>query len=112
MAKGNYLKSLKISTPAYVALISYVVLCIAVLRPVEYQYQDSCSSDIKTRSYNLGERVLIILMMTLPIALSVYSINCMMVGNCVALSWVVSLITVFWVAVFVITAFIFTFGSK
>lgn len=112
MAKGSFLKKVQISSPAYAALMAYVILVITVLLPIEYQYQDACSNELRTKKYVLGDRILIIVMMTLPIALSVYSINCMMVGECVALSWVVSLVTVFWVAVFVITAFMYTFRNK
>jgi hypothetical protein len=50
------------------------------------------------------------LLMTLPIALSVYSINCMVVGNCELLSYLLAFLTVIWVAIMVVMAFLYTFS--
>lgn len=100
--------NIKLSTPAYIALIAYVILAITVLLPFEYPVEDEQGKTFIVE-YNLPKRLIMILLMAIPIALSVYSINCMMVGQCTTLSYVVSLMTVFWIVVFVIVAFATTF---
>ena len=49
-----------------------------------------------TQPYNFGQRLLLCLLLCIPFALSVYSVNCMMVGNCLWWSWIVTVATVLW----------------
>jgi predicted transporter len=109
---SNLMKKIDISTPAYIALVAYVILGIVLLLPVEYTYLNKENGKYERQEYNFGQRLLMIIMMTIPVALSVYSINCMMVGKCTALSYVMSLITVFWIAIFVITVFLHVFSKS
>lgn len=103
---------IKLSTPAYIALVAYVILTITVLLPFEYPVQNEQTGKTYIVEYNLSQRLIMVLLMAIPIALSVYSINCMMVGQCTTLSYVISLLTVFWIAVFVIVAFATTFRRQ
>lgn len=106
---SGLMKKINLSTPAYIALIAYLILSITVLLPMDYPYYDDEKKQYHVVKYRFAERFLMVIMMAIPIALSVYSINCMMVGKCTILSYIVSLITVFWIALFVITALLFAF---
>lgn len=106
------LSSFKMSTPAYIALVAYAILGLTVILPFEYPYYNEQTDKVVIVKYDLSQRLLMLVMMAIPIALSVYSINCMMVGKCTVLSYVVSMITVFWIAIFVLTAFMYTFTNR
>jgi hypothetical protein len=58
--------------------------------------------------YNLTERLFIILMMLIPFGLSIYSINCFVVGKCVTWSWIHAIIILLWVVLFVMGAVFFS----
>jgi protein-S-isoprenylcysteine O-methyltransferase Ste14 len=96
---------LKMTPPAIVALVGYAILVFIVLLPVDmYTYDDSSKGYTKQR-YSLPQRLLLVLLLLLPFVLSIYSVNCMMVGNCVTWSWIVAVITVIWAAVIAVTTF-------
>ena len=109
MSKVNKMFSavdgLRITGPALVALIGYAILVFIVLLPVDmYSYDDKSDKYVKQR-YNFPYRLLIALLLLFPFLLSVYSVNCMMVGNCVAWSWIVAVITILWAAIIAVTTF-------
>jgi hypothetical protein len=117
MAKSDLLSlnhplMIRLSTPASVALAAYLILAIVIVLPFEFPIYDERTQKQYIVKYNLAERLIMLLMMLLPLALSVYSINCMMVGNCEIWSYIVALLSVFWVAIFVIVAFFFTFSAR
>ena len=98
--------------PAVIAFVGYIILALTILLPFEYPVYDEASDTVYIVKYDLGQRILMLLLMTIPIALSIYTINCMMSGQCVAWSYIISIITVLWVGIFVITAVMYTFGNK
>ena len=106
----KWLQQLRISSPAFIALAAYVILGITVLLPFEYPTVDE-NNEVWIVPYDLGQRLITVLLMTIPVALSIYSINCMMVGKCNVLSYIISLVTVLWVAIFVVMAFMYTFRA-
>jgi hypothetical protein len=99
---------LKISTPAVISLIAYIVLALVIILPFEFPVTDERTGEVVVVKYDIVERLIVLLLLLIPIALSVYTINCMMSGNCVLWSYIISLISVFWVILFVISAFIYT----
>jgi hypothetical protein len=101
-----------LSAPAYIALVAYAILTITVLLPFEYPVENQETGKTYIVEYNVSQRLVMVLLMAIPIALSVYSINCMVVGQCTMLSYVISLLTVFWIAMFVILAFATTFRKS
>jgi ABC-type transport system involved in Fe-S cluster assembly fused permease/ATPase subunit len=101
-----------LQAPAYVAAIAYIVMVITLLLPFEFPTVDEVTGEEYVVKYDFGQRVIALLLMTIPIVLSIYTINCMITGNCRVWSWVVAAVTVLWVAVFVITAVVYTFNSK
>jgi hypothetical protein len=101
----NGLTGFHMTSPAVVALVGYAILVFVVLLPVDmYTYDDQKKGYAKQR-YSLPHRLLVVLLLLFPFLLSVYSVNCMMIGNCVAWSWIVAVITVLWAAVIAITTF-------
>lgn len=113
MAKASsgskMLAGIKLQAPAYIAALAYLVLVVTVLLPFEFPAYDEATGQEYIVKYDLGQRLIALLLMTIPIALSIYTINCMMVGNCMIWSYVVAIVTVIWVAIFVITALMYTF---
>lgn len=103
---------LELSTPALIAAIAYLVLAITIVMPLEFPvYDEETGKDIIVK-YDFAQRLLILLIMSIPYALSVYTINCMMTGKCVVWSWVVTVLTVFWILLFIFTAVMYTFSAK
>jgi hypothetical protein len=87
-----------LSGPAVVALISYSVVLLAMFFPIRPK-----PGQEKT-DYRLWDRVFLTLVMLVPISLTVYSVNCMMVGNCRTWSWIQAVLIAVWsIAVFVVS---------
>jgi hypothetical protein len=106
----NWIKKMRLSTPAYIALIAYIILSLTIILPFEYPMTNENNETVIIK-YDVGQRLICLILMAVPIGLSIYSINCMMVGKCEVLSYVTSLISVLWVAIFVIVAFMTTFSN-
>ncbi len=96
--------------PAIIALVAYLVMALVIILPFEIPVRDDITGQVVILRYNFVERLLTLLLMTLPIALSVYSINCMVVGSCDILSYLIAFLTVLWVAIMVVMAFMYTFS--
>ncbi len=82
-----------LSKPALLAAISYVILAFTIVLP--FNIGDGYT-------YSFGYRLLLLLILLIPIALSVYSINCMYVGKCYVWSWVNGVVLAIWVLMFVL----------
>lgn len=87
------------TTPAVVTLVSYALLAFMVLLPIPMFVYDDVHNVQVEQPYHFGQRLLLCLLLCIPFALSVYSVNCMMVGNCLLWSWIVALTTVLWALV-------------
>lgn len=98
--------------PAAIALIGYIVMAIVILLPFEFPVYDEKTNETYVLKYSFVHRLITILLMAIPIALSVYSINCMMSGQCVVWSYIVSITTIIWIGMFVISAMIYTWKPK
>ncbi len=119
MAKKSLLSSapksllgFKLRAPAFIAAAAYLVLVVVILLPFEFPAYDELTGEEYIVKYDVGQRVIALLLMTIPIVLSIYTINCMVAGNCLVWSYVVSIVTVIWVAIFIITALLYTFRVK
>lgn len=119
MAKKSLLSSapksllgVKLRAPAFIAAAAYLVLAVVMLLPFEYPAYDELTGEEYIVKYDVGQRIIALLLMTIPIVLSIYTINCMVAGNCLVWSYVVSIVTVIWVAIFIITALLYTFRVK
>lgn len=98
-----YKMAFELSKPALLAAISYLILGLVILLPFNIGGTDPVYGQ-ELGSYNLARRLLIVLIMLIPMGLSIYSINCMMVGKCFIWSWVNALGIAVWVLLFLIAA--------
>lgn len=97
-----------LTMPAVIAFVAYLVLAFVIIMPFEFPVTDEATGESYIVKYDFAQRLIILLLMLIPIALSIYTINCMMAGNCKVWSYVVSVLTVFWIGLFVVTAVIYT----
>ncbi len=88
-----------LTKPAMLAAVAYIIMAFVILLPLDNRKCDALNDPT---CYNFSKRILTLLLMLIPIGLSIYSINCMMVGNCVLWSWVNSVIIALWVLLFII----------
>jgi hypothetical protein len=107
-AKSSPFMGFNLTMPAVIAFVAYLVLAFVVIMPFEFPVTDEETGQQYVVKYDFAQRLIILLLMLIPIALSIYTINCMMAGNCKVWSYVVSVLTVFWIGLFVVTAFIYT----
>jgi len=89
---------MKLSKPAMLAAIAYIILGIVVLLPFKVN-----GSTAKPPSF--AKRVVTLILLLIPMALSVYSINCMVVGKCILWSFLQSIALGVWVILFVTASF-------
>lgn len=105
MASSKSLHFPAMTAPAIVTLVGYAVLVFIVLLPVDmYMYNRETGSMVK-QDYSFGHRAIIVLLMIFPFILSVYSVQCMMVGNCKLWSWIVAIFTLLWAILVTVTTF-------
>lgn len=106
--KMTSMMGFELSTPAVIAFVAYIVLALVIILPFEFPVTDQETGKDYIVKYDFAQRLVVLLLMTIPIALSVYTIHCMMAGNCVLWSYVVSIITAFWVLLFIMTAIVYS----
>ena len=92
---------LTVTKPALLAMISYVILSFVILLPL-----NNTSDAGQAVKDTFWARVLLVIILLIPIALSVYSINCMVVGGCHIWAWVQGIIVAFWVLLFIIASIV------
>lgn len=93
-----------LTLPAWVALVGYSLLSLVMLLPFEMYVYDSRSNAYVKTPYSFWNRLLIVLLLFFPFFLGVYSVNCMMVGDCQIWSWIVAVATLLWACIVIITA--------
>ena len=104
-----------IPVAAYLVALSYVVVALVVLLPFDIgNVFDVEMLGLRNdpNSYNLGIRLLLLLFILVPMALSVYSINCLIVGKCHIWAWVQTILILFWVVAFVALIIMATVNTK
>jgi hypothetical protein len=89
-----------LSKPAIVTLIAYAIIGLIVLLPFNIS-SDELDKNIK-EEYNIKSRLLIFTLLLIPFGLSIYSIQCMVVGGCFIWSWINAILIALWVILFVI----------
>jgi hypothetical protein len=94
---------MKLSRPAYIAFVAYVMMAIVILLPfnIKPALDPNNETDISTK-YVFAQRLFLVLMMVIPFALSVYSINCFVVGKCWTWSYINAVLIVVWVLLFLL----------
>lgn len=97
---------LRITTPAVVTLIGYLILVVVVLLPFDMYAWDEKKKDYKRHKYDLAQRLLLLLLLMFPLLLSVYSVNCFVVGKCVPFAWIVASVTIIWAIAVIVAALV------
>jgi len=93
-----------LTAPAIVAIVGYALLVLVVMLPFNmYTYDEKTNTYVKT-PYRFWDRLLIAVLLLFPFFLGVYTVNCMMVGQCQVWSWVVAIATLLWACIVVIAA--------
>lgn len=98
-----------LTPPAVVTLVGYAILVFIVLLPLDMFTYDSKTNSYVKQKYSFPYRLLIALLLLFPFLLSVYSVNCMIVGNCHLWGWILGILTLLWAIV--ITVMTFSSGS-
>jgi hypothetical protein len=81
----------KLTTQAQYALFGYILVLIAIFLPAK-----PTSPEETARGYDLSNRLMAFIILLLPIALSVYTINCLVAGQCSIWSWVNAILVFVW----------------
>lgn len=92
--------AMELSKPAILASVAYLVMAFVILVPLDNR--KNCDPTKDSSCYNFGRRVLTLIIMLIPIGLSIYSINCMVIGKCIIWSWVNSVFIALWVLLFIV----------
>jgi hypothetical protein len=87
---------MRISSPALVALVGYALIATMVLLPINMYVWDDARQGYVKQSYDFWQRLLLVVLLSFPFILSIYSVNCMVVGDCMLWSWIVALATLLW----------------
>lgn len=98
-----------LSTPAYIASVAYLVMLIVILfTPSSVIMQ----GDPHNKPPTLSSKIINVVLLLIPVALSVYSINCFVVGGCVVWSWINAISILLWVLLFVLAIILSAKQSK
>lgn len=89
-----------LSKPAFLAAVAYMIMALVILLPFDLSRVD----ETQPKKYVLTERLFMLLLLVIPVGLSVYSINCYVVGNCVTWSYINAIMVAVWVLMFVLAA--------
>jgi len=104
-----------LSSPAQVAIVGYLLVCLSIFFPMPIDDRDKHGN----YRYRWTERFVVLFMLLLPMALSVFTIHCMTAGAegnemCGPWSWVNAIIVFLWsIVVFGVAALgAFTDGAN
>ena len=88
----------RLEKPTVIAGIAYLIMVIVILLPLKIGEYDSKYE--KDGKFDLGYRIILLIILLIPICLSLYSINCMVKGKCLVWSYVNSVAICLWVILF------------
>ena len=101
---SSLLGPMVLTAPAVTTMVAYALLIVLVLLPFNMYAYDSKENKYVTYKYSFPQRLAIAVLLLLPFLLGIYSVNCMMVGDCVLFSWIVAVITILWAIIVVVLA--------
>jgi hypothetical protein len=96
---------MKLSSPAYMTFIAGLVLAIVIILPTNIKVYDPDTDKISIIEYDIKKRLIMLLFLSLPMAIHIYSVNCMVVGSCNIFAWFVAALILLWVVAFSVIAF-------
>jgi hypothetical protein len=80
-----------LAKPAILATIAYLIMAFVIILPFNVDQQ----------KYNFKYRLLLLIIMLIPFGLSVYSINCFIVGKCTTWGWINAVAISLWTILFI-----------
>jgi hypothetical protein len=92
---------MELSTPAYIASVAYLILVLVIIFTPASKVMHVQGSENEQPSTFASKLVSIVLLL-IPVALSIYSINCFAVGGCVVWSWINAVSVLLWVLLLVL----------
>ena len=104
-----------LSLQAKVAIVGYLILIVAILVPLPEPHLKN--NDMK-KPYNLGERLVSILGLLIPMVISIYTINCMVKGSskggmpCTVLAWLNSVSVLVWASLVLVLTLVLLNNSS
>lgn len=101
----------KLSKPALITAISYIILAFMILLPFNYNtitIDDEKNNAPVIQKQTFIYRLSMLLIIIVPILLSIYSINCMVVGKCILWSYINAIVIALWVIMLITVSFITT----
>lgn len=99
---------IELSKPAIIASIAYLFLAFMILLPFPNTGPLENETKMNQQPVGFTYRLLVLIMILIPIGLSIYSINCMMVGHCVVWSYVQAIAIALWVMLFLLVSLLST----
>jgi len=97
---------MKLSTQAYFTFIASIILVVALLIPTQIKVYDPDTNIPVIVPYDVKKRLFLALLISIPLAIHVYSVNCLTVGNCNTYAWIVASLIVLWILSFIVLAFL------
>lgn len=95
------------SPQAIVAMVAYAILLVVILLPVDlFVYKEDKEQYVKQK-WSMGSRLLLLVLLLLPFALSVFTVSCVSTGYtpaCGAWGWIIAVVTLLWAVVVAVTA--------
>ena len=73
--------------------VAYVILLVSIFVPFDMNENIEVGAN---SSYGLKKRVVVFLLMLFPITVSIYTINCLVVGNCEIWAWYNAILVMIW----------------
>ena len=72
---------MKLTAPAYVTFVAAVILGIVLLLPRNIKVYDPDTDRVQVVEYSIKGRLLMLLLLSLPMAVHIYSVNCLVTGK-------------------------------
>lgn len=88
-----------LTNPAYIAAVAYLVLIIVIIFTPASTVMVGTD---ETKPQTVSQKIVSVILLLIPIALSIYSINCFVVGGCVVWSWINAVSVLLWVLLLVL----------
>lgn len=96
----------RITPPAVVTLVAYLIMAFIILMPFDMYAWDDKQSRYVRYKYSISQRIFLLVLLLFPLLLSVYSVNCFVVGRCHIFSWIVATVTIVWALAVIIAALV------
>lgn len=102
-------KNIKMAMPAYMTCVAYIILIVVWLLPVQIPQTDPQDTNrVIARSYTFYERLLIVILMTIPMTVFIYTIHCAVAGQCVMYAYFLAGVVVCWIILALLYTILFS----